>query len=194
MKMKQMIEQHGKDLLNIRYILQVNLRRKINQDIDKQKFVPNYRRNKGYDDVATLEVTPLHLAILSRQESSLETIMEEVITSFTKQNADLGMNKDHILGTKVSVKFPTNDNFKDVYSEEDCMLDGMNLFHLSTKYFPEGLETIIRYLRRQNGLFLQVNDLVAEKDHQIENTPLHVAADCGSIVAMRYVISVLIKI
>ena len=166
----------------------MNLRRKINQDIDKQKFVSNYRRNKGYDDVATLEVTPLHLAILSRQESSLEVILEELITSFTQQNTGLGMNRDHILGTKVIAKFPTNDNFKAVYSEEDCMLDGMNVFHLSTKYFPEGLETIIRYLRRQDCLFLQVNDLVAEKDYQIENTPLHVAAECGSIVAMRYLL------
>ena len=202
-KMGGMLDEHGVDLLKTWFTLQVYLKR-TNSEEGENENVGDIRRNsnrnvtveedaprhvKNYQDVAQIEVTPLHLAILSRQEASLEAILENTIPLYSASAANFRLptrmiDADQILFTRVKVNYPGRS--VGTYSDEDCMLDGMNIFHLATRYFPKGLETIIRLVRRQDGLMERLKHLIEQKDNQIENTPLHVAATCGSIFATRY--------
>ena len=202
LKIKGMLEEYGIGLLKSWYTLQVYLKRSNNEDGDDQDS-GTIRRNssrginlgeessryaKNYQDIAEIEVTPLHLAILSRQEASLETILESIIPLYSEVSSSKSSNRkteaDEILETKVKVTYPGPT--VGIYSDEDCMLDGMNILHLATRYFPKGLETIIRVVRRQEGLMTRLRHLIEEKDHHVQNTPLHMAASCGSIMATRY--------
>ena len=123
----------------------------------------------------TLEVSPLHLAIISRQESSLEVLLEEgATTSICNQ----------MISAKVIAIYPSECDTT-LYNDEDRMLDGMNILHLAAKYFPMGLEIIIRFTRKQEGMFSHVKTLLEEMDNQVKNTPLHVAASSSSVIALR---------
>ena len=198
-KMKGMLEQYGVGLLKNWFTLQMYLKRNSNVDGGSENEGTLKRRNSSRDaipgeessnfakDIAQIEVTPLHLAILSRQEASLETILDSILTLYSElpslNRSDRLTEADQILATKVKVTYPGNT--LGIYSDEDCMLDGMNIIHLATRYFPKGLETIIRVIRRKDGLLNRVKYLIEEQDNQIQSTPLHVAASCGSIMATR---------
>ena len=203
LKIKGMLEEYGIDLLKSWFTLQVYLKRSNNDDDGDDEDSSTIRRNssrdvnlgeesskyaKNYQDIAEIEVTPLHLAILSRQEASLEAILESIIPLYSdispSENTNRKTEADEILETKVKVMYPGPT--VGIYSDEDCMLDGMNILHLATRYFPKGLETIIRVVRRQEGLMTRLRHLIEEKDHHVQNTPLHMAATCGCIMATRY--------
>ena len=118
----------------------------------------------------------------------METLLESIIPLYSELSSSKSSNRkteaDEILETKVKVMYPGPT--VGIYSDEDCMLDGMNILHLATRYFPKGLETIIRVVRRQEGLMTRLRHLIEEKDNHVQNTPLHMAASCGSILATRY--------
>ena len=194
--MKGMLEQYGVGLLKNWFTLQMYLKRNSNVDGGSENKGTLKRRNSSIPgeessnfarDIAQIEVTPLHLAILSRQEASLETILDSILTLYSElpslNRSDRLTEADQILATKVKVTYPGNT--LGIYSDEDCMLDGMNLIHLATRYFPKGLETIIRVIRRKEGLLSRLKYLIEEQDNQIQSTPLHVAASSGSIMATR---------
>ena len=149
------------------------------------------RRNSPYiednsNSQVTLEVSPIHLAIISKQESSLHALLEwatsQDVSSVGMENNQLEKTND-LLDTKVKVNFQPDDQKS--YDNLDLMLDGMNILHLAAKYYPSGLEKIIQLSQKHEGLFDQVNKMLAETDLQIKNTPLHVAAYSSSIVALR---------
>ena len=170
------------------YTFPVHFRRKKHHHIEigkENRRNSPYIEDDGYNQV-TLEVSPLHLAIISKQESSLESILECCISEETQtigiENCPLDQIYQ-ILSGKVNVKFPNND--ERLYEDSDLMLDGMNILHLASKYHPSGLEIIIRFCRKHKGLLDLVKTMLLEKDQQIQNTPLHVAASSSSIAALR---------
>ena len=153
-------------------------------------FVKNYNDTDIEDDEeeheATLEISPLHLAIISQQERSLKAILEESIISSTPSSSiqnSPSTNVNKIFGAKVQVTFPSS-NFT-LYQDGDRMLDGMNILHLAAKYYPKGLEILVHFSRTYPGLFKQLKGLLLECDNQIKNTPLHVASASSSIDALR---------
>ena len=144
-----------------------------------------YIENDSYNQV-TLEVSPIHLAIISKQESSLQALLE-LATSQDASSVGVKDNQlektNELLDTRVKVNFQPDD--QKLYDNLDLMLRGMNILHLAAKYYPSGLEKIIQLSQKHKALFEQVNKMLVETDREIKNTPLHVAAYSSSIVALR---------
>ena len=188
--MAQLIKNRGFELLQTVYTFPVRFKHKnqlsdANDNEDRNKRSTFYMEN-SYDQPVTLEVFPIHLAIISKQESSLESILECCISDETSTIGIKNCTLDQIyqiLSGKVNVKFQHSD--ARLYEDSDLMLDGMNILHLASKYHPSGLEIIIRFCRKHKGLLDLVKKMLLEKDQQIQNTPLHVAASSSSIVALR---------
>ena len=175
-------------MLQTVYTFPVHFRRKKHLHIEIGK---ENRRNSPYieDDSCnqvTLEVSPLHLAIISKQESSLQALLQWV-TSPEMSSVGVETNQlkttNNLFDTKVKVNFQPDD--QKLYDNLDLMLDGMNILHLAAKYYPNGLEQIIQLFQKHKGSFEQVNKMLVETDREIKNTPLHVAAYSSSIVALR---------
>ena len=180
-----LIKMKGSQLLQTVYSFQVHFKRKKHLHIEIGN---ENRRNSpcieddSYNQV-TLEVSPLHLAIISKQESSLDAILE---LSTTQDMCSLGVENEKVnelISTRVKVNFRSDD--KKSYENSDLMLDGMNILHLAAKYYANGLEKIIQLSQTHKGLCDQINKMLLETDSQIKNTPLHVAAHSSSIVALR---------
>ena len=176
-EIKSLLEMEREKLLNTVYTFHVTFVKKYNDtDIEDDE----------EEHEATLEISPLHLAIISKQEHSLKAILEESIISSTPSSSiqnSPSINVNKIFGAKVQVTFPSS-NFT-LYQDGDRMLDGMNILHLAAKYYPEGLESILSFARNHDGLKV-IKHLLLEKDNQINNSPLHIAAASSSIVALRY--------
>ena len=104
----------------------MNFRRKKHLHIEIGK---ENRRNSPYieddsDNQVTLEVSPIHLAIISKQESSLQALLElstsQDVSSVGVENNQLEKTND-LLHTKVKVNFQPDDQKS--YDNLDLMLD-----------------------------------------------------------------------
>ena len=176
-KMKNMLKTHKMMLLETWYTFQVNIKKR-HSDLENELNDVN---------IATIEVSPLHLAILSKQDSCIDCILEEI-------KSICALNEFHeaayisilarFLEAKVAVKFPSDNGM--LYNDEDRMLDGMNILHLAAKYHPDGLQRIICFAQKDKRIFKIVKDvLLIGKDDQIRNTPLHVAASSSNVSPLR---------
>ena len=174
----------GSQLLQTVYTFPVHFKRRKHLHIEignENRRNSRYIEDDGYNQV-TLEVSPLHLAIISKQESSLDAILEWS----TSEAVSLGVENEMInelICTKVKVNFQPDD--KKSYENSDLMLDGMNILHLAAKYYANGLAKIIQISQKNKGLYDEINKMLVETDNQIKNTPLHVAAYSSSIIALR---------
>ena len=177
-------------MLQTVYTFPVHFRRKKHLHIEigkENRHNSPYIEDDGYNQV-TLEVSPIHLAIISKQESSLQALLEWG-TSQEMSSASVGVENNQLktsndlFDTKVKVNFQPDDQKS--YDDLDLMFDGMNILHLAAKYYPSGLEQIIQLSQKHKGLFEHVNEMLVETDSDIKNTPLHVAAYSSSIVALR---------
>ena len=176
-EIKSLLAMEREKLLNTIYTFNVTFAKKYH-DIDIE--------DDGDEDEATLEISPLHLAIISKQERSLNAVLEECITSSTPGSGaqkSPSININQIFGAKVKVTYPSSDIT--LYHDSDRMLDGMNILHLAAMYYPKGLEILARFSRTYTGLYKQLKELLLERDNQIQNTPLHVASATSSIDALK---------
>ena len=130
-------------------------------------------------ETAKMHVSPLQLAIISKQESVVRMILEHVYAS----NDDGEEALEIVMDVKSVVVFP-RDSPPTLYEEDDRMLDGMNIFHLAAKFHPKSLYEIISFLNKEDLTEL-IDALIQEKDPHVECTPLHVAAKSPSSFAMR---------
>ena len=174
-RVKQLLKQHKMVLLNTCYTFQVNIKKK---NIHSQDELTN-------PNTATLEVSPLHLAIISKQGSCLEVLLREIESIQNHEPTNITY-ANRFLEAKVVVEFPL-DNAA-LYNDEERMLDGMNILHLAAKYYSEGLEKIICFSQTNKRIFKLVKEtLLIGVDNQIRNTPFHVAASAPNVNALRYI-------
>ena len=121
-------------------------------------------------DKPILHLQPLQLAIVAQQGVVLETILQHMVNCCeTEDSIDL-LKKQ--LGHKAKIDFPKSAT-KQIYDKDDRSLDGMNAFHLAAKYYPESLEIMFKVLN--DAKYYSILELLLEKDHHLEQTPLHVA-------------------
>ena len=176
-KMKNMLKVHKMMLLETWYTFQVNIRKR-HSDLENELNDLN---------IATIEVSPLHLAILSKQGSCINCILEEIKLIYAlneTHEAAYISTLTRFLEAKVTVEFPSDNGI--LYDDEDRMLDGMNILHLAAKYYPDGLQKIICFAQQDKRIFRIVKDvLLIGKDNQIRNTPLHVAASSSNVSSLR---------
>lgn len=149
-----------------------------------------------HGNLGKLKVTSLQLALLARQTSSVEAILarqiESVATEDDKQEQKIMKNVAEkcmeVLGGKISLQSEDGNNgLFDIY---DNIILGMNVFHLSSHFHPDGLQKILQMI---NGLPQAAKKIIGPKVTQLlrdvnnralNYTPLHIAtkkSDLGSV-------------
>ena len=172
-RVKQLLTQHKMVLLDTCYTFQVNIKKK-NAHSQDELIDSN---------TATLEVSPLHLAIISKQGSCLEVLLKEIESIQNHEDTNITYS-NRFLEAKVVVEFPLDN--ATLYNDEERMLDGMNILHLAAKYYSEGLEKIICFSQTNKRIFKFMKEtLLTGVDNQIRNTPFHVAASAPNVNALR---------
>ena len=138
-------------------------------------------------DNAEMEVTPLHLAIISKQTKVIQTIIEYLINKVQEetheQKQKIPALLREILESKVELKF-----YYDIetYDKADRSLDGMNAFHLACKYHPDAISIIFEIINNQYDDQSAVVNFLRKTDNHVKQTPLHVASRSSTTTATRY--------
>ena len=136
--------------------------------------------NKSKSNLETkviMEITTFHLAIISKQVGIVARILEHLTDDET-----YGETIKDAFSVKTKAVFSGDDVC--IYSNVVGSMDGMNCFHLAVKYSPECLYILLQFLRRK-GLKALIPVLLEEKDENIRNTALHVAAADPNTSALR---------
>ena len=162
-------------ILEARYTFPMTFTENSSHILVKNKIPLNANTNLA--TTVIMEITTLHLAIISKQVSMVERIIEYLIGDEAN-----GENIRHVFTTKTKAVFSGDD--ASVYSNDVRSMDGMNCFHLAVKYSTECLYILLQSLRRR-GLIKHIPILLEEKDADIGNTPLHAAAMLPHASALR---------
>ena len=144
----------------------------------------DYKLNVGNDEISNkviLTITPIHLAIIARQISIVRIFMEKLSDEIDNEGS---LNVIANVLRKVAVlSFPKNPL---QYAKDDRSLDGMNVFHLAAKYCTPALKVLFDTLNTKGLIHRkEFHDTLEAKESQLQQTPLHVAAKCGSPAATR---------
>ena len=124
----------------------------------------------------------LHLAVMSNQRKVLRVMLQHVANIEEEEECSNALVQ--VLGTKTSVVFTGGEAI--TYDKDDRSLDGMNAFHLASKYDPKAIEVIFDILSTSHVTYSEVLELLEEKDKHLEQTPLHVAVKHSTSNAARY--------
>ena len=122
---------------------------------------------------AEILVSPLHLAVMSRQPGIAESLLSTA--------ADVGLLEE-VLAAKTVVSFeedPLN------YAEVDQMLHGATAFHLGVRFGRDVLGGMIAFLQERGEKRILGDALIRRSDHYLKWTPLHCAALRANPQAMR---------
>ena len=173
------LEENGLEILNAWFVHDVELDRIIELE------------NYVNDDDDQMEVNfpmiclrPLQLAIVMKQKKIIEVILNYIVSN--GQENDFVADLENILGHQATIIFP-KDEYK-IYDKDDRSLDGMNVFHLAAKYYPQGLEPIFDILKENDMVNSKILSLLLTRDRHLQQTPLHVSvrhASKGSSKAAR---------
>ena len=111
----------------------------------------------------TLLVTPLQLAVISRQIKIVNTILKHAEEqNFLRQ----------VLEEKTTVEFSKPEDW---YFIQDIILHGINVVHLAAKFCPDALMEIAKTLQK-SGILKSSKDILEATDPFTYETPLHFAA------------------
>jgi ankyrin repeat protein len=148
-------------------------------DVNKRSNARNHPSRK-----VLLTLTPFHMAVMAKQTSIVNLFMEKLVQHAMNES---GLDKlKMVLGKVVLLTFPKNPKY---YSKDDVSVDGMNVFHLTAKYCIPALKIIFRFLNAHGLIDKQgIKELLQEQDKHLQQTPLHIAAKCSSLEAIRLVL------
>ena len=134
---------------------------------------------------SNLYVNILHLAIIARQKTSLQWIIDNILNEGGNSNR----NKSSFQSLLDERVYMSNAN---MFNSNDQILHGMNVFHLSSYYFPEALKIIFETIDAHNISSTIVLKNVRDNENIFQYTPLHIAARKSSYEAARYKIHTII--
>ena len=128
--------------------------------------------------IDVIEISTLHLAIISNQPTIVSHILQHLMVKNTSES-----NIMSVLTAKANITY--SDRNTNLRLSEMHSLHGSNSFHLAVKYSPECLHSLLEFMRRR-GEMKDVRLLLAEKDIHIGNTPLHIAASIPDSSSLRF--------
>lgn len=128
-----------------------------------------------------LHVNILQLAIISRQKTSVQWIINNILN----EQGDFHRNTSSFQSLLNDTVFMSNAS---LFNSKDQILHGMNVFHLSSYYFPEALEIIFESIDFHYMSSTNVLKNVRDNENVFQYTPLHIAARKSSYEAARYLI------
>ena len=126
---------------------------------------------------------PFHLALLSKYDNIVELMLDKALTE-NPEKCDEYI--DILLGSRTKIEFPKYRELK-CYEKVDRMLDGMSSLHVAARYNPVSLQTMVDKLT-EHGLLDSLQRHLEQRDRQLEQTPLHVAARSSATVASKILI------
>ena len=128
---------------------------------------------------ATLTLNALHLAIIAKQKASVQWIINNILDD-KYSDSKYALALQTLVDDKVSL---SNAN---IFSPRDQILHEMNLFHLSSLYFPEAMKIIFETFDAHEISSAKVLKSVRDDKNSFKYTPLHIAAKKSSLKAARY--------
>ena len=184
-EVSRLLSKHGLD------ILLAEMSFKIKLDIDTRLTPPIIRRNTTFQNAVVesnneclskhgfMTVTPFQLGLLAQHRHIIKLLIEKILE--TNDNETQLEWLKRVLGTKTSLKIPDDAVPCD---KGTLSLDGMNAFHLATKYQPKALKDIL-YILNEKNLMSNLSYLLEERDWRLKQTPLHIAAKCPTAEVAR---------
>ena len=122
----------------------------------------------------TMTVNSLQLAILAKQSSVIEYLMDQLFSnSMWKRNKSLNSAYE-FLSEKVVLNF--NGLQEEQFSPYDRSLNKMNALHLSCRYHSEGIKIIFDAIYKHKAALSCLSNIVNDKENILGYAPLHIAA------------------
>ena len=122
---------------------------------------------------AEIQVSPLQLAVMSRQPEVVELLLSTA--------SEVGLLGEVLMaGTVVSFE-------EDVlnYGGVDQMLHGASAFHLGVRFGRGALRLMITFLENRGEKRILADAIIRKSDNHMKRTPLHCAAHSGNPKAIR---------
>ena len=168
-KMKEILEKNSTDVLHAKMSLNITMHLSYAM---QQKTI----QNSGNIATVKLIVTPIHIAIIAKQDAAVKWILGFVVSK-CNNHVSAGNEENEvqkILAQKTEVKFQSD---AEMYSYNDRILDGVNVFHLATRFSPQSLHQIFKILKQERCVAeADLISLLDEKDPHLGKTPLHISA------------------
>ena len=130
---------------------------------------------------AHLTVTPLQLAIIAKQTKVIQVIIEHIANIEEAEECQNALGE--VLGSKAKLDFI---DAIETYDKDDRSINGMNAFHLASKYHPNAMRVIFDILNKKRVTYTNVINLLSETNFDLKQTPLHVAVRNVTSCAARY--------
>ena len=131
-------------------------------------------------DTATMEVTLLQLAVISRRRTMAKEILER---QMRKGDPKAMLLKKSRLRTDVGIEN---------YCTEDMVLDGANAVHLAARFSPGSLKAMMAVLdekrRGDSGLVVDVRAPLTCQGNPLMLSPIHVAAKYNDGSSMKVIL------
>ena len=141
--------------------------------------VKSYRNIKNYDETgvyvppvhqtATMDVTPLQLAVILRRDKIVRLMLQSVTTRDNEEGRSL--LKKMMQGSKTVVHFKEGDLSNYRYS--DRMMHGSTAFHLAARFDAESLKLLLNEIKDHEGTMSLVD---LNKAGEFGYSALHYAA------------------
>ena len=167
-----LFENDSEAISTIRYNIPITFKGNISHNLT-QYAVP--LRNSGAS--ISLEITPLHLAIICNSHDIVKCILDEFMS---KKIDKAVVQKALTAKTKVVFKKKNAQEYpKDAYS-----LNGWNVLHLASKFSSRCLKDLLHFVHEKD-VISSIQDMLDEKDANDGKTPLHVAASVPDTSVVR---------
>ena len=141
---------------------------------------------------ATLTVNTLHLAIISRQKSSVEKVLKKISDLPTTPSPEGGNSLLDILYDEVILqKYKTENSDirqkldENKFNVHDRLLHGMTALHLACQFYPEAVELIFNAIYKTEISLDEVSKLTIHNGNCLQYTPLHLASKLSLLEPAR---------
>ena len=186
-EVKKVLNEGGLKLLTTRYTTNLKLgqylvtldEKRENKDTDGDETTTN----------AKISVTPLHLAIISKQTNVIQGIIEGIVSKSCEyideaDEDDRKLKVSNALQEELqrSVELQFYDS-QDTYDKEDRSINGMNAIHLACKYHPKAIQIMFDILKKEDVGIDKLTRAMNNEDQK--QTPLHIASRSTTAVATR---------
>ena len=141
---------------------------------------------------ATLTVNTLQLAIISRQKSSVEKVLEKMSYVPANPGPQIGNSLLDILTDKVILqKYKTENSYipqtldENKFNPYDRIFHGMTALHLACQFYPEAVELIFEAMYKKEVPPDDISRLTLHNINCLQYTPLHLASKLSLLEPAR---------
>ena len=175
----QILKNKPRLMLTTRYMIPMMFTENVSRNLVRYSLPKN--SNSTFEAHICLELTALHLAIISNQS----TIVSAVLNHLQSRTNNHYIIKDvFVAKTKSVFAEVTRSKIQDFIFGTMVQMDGMNCLHLAAKYSAESLYKLLHFVSTKE-VISSTQYLLDEKDGRAQNTALHIAASLPNASVIR---------